>query len=133
MMTKISRTYRLSNDSLCRIEWLASRLNTPATNVVERAVEELFERERERIRAHLVPLENGLYEFRVDGLPIAVVDQKTVSRMGEHADELLSDRGGSENAFGVLMLCAAVEKAPIEIHQENLERVYSGLVAAVEG
>jgi len=129
---KTPKTYRLSDKSLKQMEWLSARLDLTATDVLERAVADLFEREREKIRARLIPLDGGLYEFRVDDLPVAVVEQKAVDRMGEYARQLMSEEGAPENTLGVLVLCAAVEHAHLEIHQDNLERVYSGLVSAFD-
>ena len=45
---KTPKTYRLSDKSLKQMEWLSARLDLTATDVLERAVADLFERERRR-------------------------------------------------------------------------------------
>lgn len=58
-MGRAMRSFRLSGPTLCRLRWLAALTGATATELVERAVAELWEREAAEVRARAVPAGDG--------------------------------------------------------------------------
>lgn len=130
--TKTRKDYRLSSQTLQQIEWLAGRIGGSATNVVEKAVNEMFEQERKKMRLKARPVEDGRYEISVDGLPIANVSEEIVDKLGKYKDQALGE-GADENVFGLVFLLMGMAKgtAPV-IFSENVQKVYDKMPMIVE-
>ncbi len=127
---RISKTYRLPPRTLKQMDWLADRMETTATDVIEAAVAGLFERRRREMRARLVPGDDGWYHLLVDNVMVLSVAESSLAKLGEHRDALFSPEGGEENLFGVVVLAAAAANEQIVIYRENIERIYAPLVGA---
>lgn len=119
---KTHKGYRLSQRTLREIDWLADRLDTTATGVIEQAVHELYEKTRDSLRARLILGEDGWYYYVVDDLPLAAVQEDALQYLGGYRDRLLSEEG-SEDVFTLLVLAAHKARCGLKIHDENLERL----------
>jgi hypothetical protein len=127
---KVRKDYRFSQETLQKIDWLSDRLKINATQVMERAVEVLFEQQRAALRLRAVRREDGMYLIQTDGLPLVVINEAVLKEMGIYGEQLLGD-GAEESVFGVIFLAAArAEKAHVEFHPENVERIYGPIVNA---
>lgn len=121
---KTPKNYRLTAETLEQIEWLARRLGVSATETIQRAIRELFEHEREKMRLRARPLEDGRYELTIDDLPVAIVPEAVLDKVGRYKAEMVNG-GVDESVFGLVFVAAArVKDQPSTFFTENIERVY---------
>ncbi len=127
-MNKTRKDFRLSASSLRRLQWLVEHTGKNATNIIELGIERLFTDEWNKLRARLIPRRDGKFDFVVGGLPLLTIEEKALSRLGDHLAELLSPEGGAENLFGVVVLAAGASESRLEVHYDNIYRLFGPLL-----
>lgn len=129
-MNKTRKDFRLSASSLRRLQWLVEHTGKNATSIIELGIERLFTDEWNRLRARLIPRRDGKFDFVVGGLPLLTIEEKALPRLGDHLAELLSPEGGAENLFGVVVLAAGASESRLEVHYDNIQRLFGPLLNA---
>ncbi|GIV67059.1 MAG: hypothetical protein KatS3mg047_1452 [Bellilinea sp.] len=127
-MNKTRKDFRLSASSLRRLHWLVEHTGKNATTIIELGIERLFTDEWGKLRARLMPRQDGRFDFVVGGLPLLTIEQKALPRLGDHLAELLSPDGGAENLFGVVVLAAGASESRLEVHYDNIQRLFGPIL-----
>lgn len=126
-MNKTRKDFRLSASSLRRLQWLVELTGKNATDIIEQGIERLFADEWSRLRARLIPRQDGKFDLIIGDLPLLTIEEKALPQLGDHLAELLSPEGGTENLFGVVVLAAGVSESRLEVHYDNIQRLFSPL------
>jgi hypothetical protein len=114
------KNYRFSSNTLRRLGWLARKTDRSETEILETAVQQVFDEEWAKMCSRLIPAEKGWYEYVVGGVPLVKVQEKALAKMGDHAGQMLSEEGGPENLFGLVVLAAGSVPSKMVIHQDNV-------------
>ena len=124
-MAKISRTYRLSPQTLDQIEWLGGRLGgLDATSVIRVAVAELYHRKRVEWQARLVARDDGSLDLQVSGRTLARLGRSSLDRLPqEEREKLLAVEADGLSALTLLLLGAAAGGEEVWLNPEELERL----------
>jgi hypothetical protein len=85
-MAKTPKQFRLSDETVARLNWLQKHTDLDATAVVTLAVSELYERHRP---ARLKPSGEGWWTLIVRETPVARIDHDTIERLGQRRPELI--------------------------------------------
>jgi hypothetical protein len=85
-MTKTPKQFRLSDETVARLNWLQRHTDLDATAVVTLAVSELYERHRP---ARLEPNGDGWWTLIVRETPVAKIDDYTIEKLGQRRPELI--------------------------------------------
>ena len=71
--TKKPKNYRFSPNTLRRLTWLARKTGRPETEILETAVQQVFDDEWSKMRSRLIPGKKGWYDFEVDGMEVQLI------------------------------------------------------------
>ena len=118
------KNYRFPERTLTRLEWLTGRMEMTATDVIESAVDRLYDQKRSELRANLIPKEDGWYDLVVGGLTLLSVEKSALKTLGKHLEQLLSPKGGEDDLFGLVVLSAGSSGSRIKVYPENIRQVY---------
>jgi hypothetical protein len=114
------KNYRFSSNTLRRLEWLARKTGRSETEILETAIQQVFDEEWAKMRSRLIPAEKGWYEYVVGGVPLVKVQEKALTKMGDHAGQMLSEKGGPENLFGLVVVAAGSVPSKMVMYQDNI-------------
>ncbi len=121
---KTQKNYRLDHQTLKQINWLANRLGVNSTQVIEQAVEKLYDDEFGQLRLKAAERSDGLYDLTVDGHIVATVNDEVLQKTGKYRG-LLLDGGASADVIGAVFLAAGLaEGAYLKMHAEEMRAVY---------
>lgn len=132
MANRERKGYRFSPRTLKLIAWLSDRLDQNATSVLETAIERLFAEQWSSLRARLIPRQDGWYDLVIGGLTVLSVEEPALARLGAHLEELMTEEGGAENLFGVVVLAAGTSGSKLGFYNDNIQRIYGPILEEAE-
>jgi len=130
--TKTRKDYRFSAQTLRRLDWLTRRAEKNSTEILETAVERLFEEEWSKARSRLIPRPDSLYDFVVGGVTLLTIDDRAFPKLGGYLSELLSPEGSSNELFGLVLFLACYEKGKVAVYDENVQWFFDPLHDQIE-
>lgn len=126
---KTPKNYRLGDETLKYINWLAGRQGISGTEVIERAVGKVYEEEFGRLRLKARLRNDGLYDLAVEGQVVATVNEAVLNRSGSYGRQMLGE-GAPADAIGVVFLSAGlVKEAYLQMNPDGMMAVYGGAEA----
>ena len=76
------------------------------------------------MQAQVIRRPDGRYNFTVEQITLAVLDERLLDGLGEFKIQLLSPQGANPDVFGALPLAAALTGGKVEYLAENVRRVF---------
>lgn len=113
-MSRINKTYRMTKETLDKIDWLRERLGVSATDILALAVAEMYERRKKaELRLKAVPAGVGkfgeaLFDLFLDGKKIGTVNEPVLKSAGQKYYEALTGDGAPEYVLGAVFLAAGL-------------------------
>ncbi|NPV86298.1 MAG: hypothetical protein HPY45_09860 [Anaerolineae bacterium] len=113
-MSRINKTYRMTKETLDKIEWLRQRLGVSATDILALAIAEMYEqRKKAELRLKAVPAGTGqfgeaLFDLLLDGKKIGTVNEPVLKATGQKYYEALLGDGAPEYVLGAVFLAAGL-------------------------